>query len=421
MGKKLTQNEFLERSNKIHNNKYDYSLVEYKNSNTKIEIICPEHGVFKQIPDAHQKGQGCPRCSGKMRKTKEEFIAESNKIHNNKYDYSLVEYKNNKAKVKIICPEHGVFEQRVDMHLQGHGCDKCSGTFKLTTEEFIDKANKIHNNKYDYSLVDYEKCFIKIKIICPEHGAFEQRPQEHLTGRGCGKCDNKHMTTEDFIEKAKNIHGNLYDYSLVNYKQSKEKIRINCRKHGFFFQTPSDHLRGIGCPKCANKNITTEEFIEKSKIIHGNLYDYSSVEYKKSNKKVKIICPIHGIFEQTPALHQNGSVCQQCNESKGEKEIKNYLLENNILFEKQKTFDKCRNIKPLPFDFYLFDYNLCIEFDGEQHFKIIEYFGGYKNFLIRKNNDKIKNKFCKINKINLLRIKYNENVISKLDQIFKKL
>ena len=198
MGKKLNQVDFINRSNKIHNSKYDYSLVDYKNCTTKIKIICKIHDMFEQQPQAHLNGQGCPKCSGKMRKTKEEFIVESNKVHNNKYDYSLVEYKNNKTKVKIICPEHGIFEQRVDMHTQGHGCDKCSGTYNSTTEIFIEKSAKIHKNKYDYSLVDYKNSRIKIKIICPIHGIFEQNPSDHLVGQGCGKCASKNITTNEY-------------------------------------------------------------------------------------------------------------------------------------------------------------------------------------------------------------------------------
>jgi hypothetical protein len=209
MGKKLKIEEFIDRANKIHNNKYDYSLVEYKNSYSKIKIICPIHGIFEQQPQAHLNKQGCPKCSGKMRKTREEFISECSKIHNHKYDYSLVKYKNNKTKVKIICPTHGIFEQRADMHLQGYGCDRCSGTFSLTTKDFIDRSKIIHNNKYDYSLVNYKNCSTKIKIICPIHGVFEQTPTYHLTKRGCPKCANKNITTEEFIQKAKNIHGNL--------------------------------------------------------------------------------------------------------------------------------------------------------------------------------------------------------------------
>jgi very-short-patch-repair endonuclease len=420
MGKKLNQIDFIKRSNKIHNNKYDYSLVDYKNCTIKTKIICKIHGIFEQQPQAHLNGQGCPKCGGKMRKTKEEFIIESNKIHNNKYDYSLVEYKNNKTKIKIICPEHGIFEQRADMHTQGHGCDKCSGTYNLTTEIFIEKSTKIHENKYDYSLVNYINGRTKIKIICPIHGIFEQKPSEHLSNQGCGKCANKNITTDEFIEKVKKIHNNLYNYSLVDYKKSKEKIKIICKKHGFFYQTPSDHLSGMGCPKCANKNITTDEFIEKAKKIHNDRYDYSLVRYKKCNQPVEIICPIHGKFKQAPSNHQNGNGCPVCNDSKGEKEISKYLLENKIQFERQKRFDACRNIKPLPFDFFISKQNICIEFDGEQHFIIHEKWGGKIQFEKIQKRDQIKNNFCKNNNIKLIRIKYNENIIKKLDQIFKK-
>lgn len=414
--------QFIKKSNKVHNNKYNYSLVKYKNSSVKVEIICTVHGPFLQTPGNHMRGQGCPKCAGVKLSTKEEFIKKGNKKHNNTYGYSLVKYKNNKTKVKIICPEHGVFEQRPDNHLH-HGCPKCANNILYTNEDFIKKANKIHNNKYDYSLVKYKTAQIKVKIICPEHSVFEQRPYAHLFGYGCSKCSgNYNYTNEEFIEKVNKIHNNIYDYSLVKYKNSNDFIKIICTKHGIFKQIAGSHLQGFGCKKCYDekRKYDTEKFNELAKEKHGNLYDYSLVDYQHSNKKVKIICNKHGIFEQNAGAHLRGVGCPVCKSSRGERDIKVYLEKYNIKFEFQKTFDDCKNINHLPFDFYLPKYNICIEYDGMQHFKPIEYFGGEKTLKITKNHDNIKNDYCKNNNIKLLRIKYNENVINKLNFYFLK-
>ena len=194
MSLKLTTNEFIRRSIETHGNKYDYSLVVYINQKTKVSIICPKHGIFKQLPDNHyNKGNNCPKCYNDNEKlTKDIFIQQSKIIHNNKYNYSLVtEFTRKSLKVKIICPVHGVFEQTPRIHLEQQSeCPKCAVSKKyLTTAEFIERSNLCHNNKYDYSLVKYISEYIKVKIICPVHGVFEQTPTNHLhQGANCPKC-----------------------------------------------------------------------------------------------------------------------------------------------------------------------------------------------------------------------------------------
>jgi hypothetical protein len=163
----------------------------------------------------------------------------------------LVDYKNTYTKIKIICPVHGIFEQRTSNHLRGQGCKQCGGTKKLTTEEFIKKAKTIHGDKYDYNLVDYKNTYTKVKIICPIHGVFKQKPSDHLRNNGCPECSGtKKLTTKEFIEKAKAVHGDKYDYSLVKYKNTKTKVKIICPIHNTFEQRPNSHLKGFGCPEC---------------------------------------------------------------------------------------------------------------------------------------------------------------------------
>ncbi len=285
-------------------------------------------------------------------------------------------------------------------------------------KNFIQKSNEIFSNKYDYSLVEYKNNKTKVKIICTKHGIFEKTPNKHLSGQACQKCSLENSSkiqssnTEDFVKKSTNIHRHKQDYSLITYKHHKTKVKIICSKPGIFEQTPNKHLRGCGCPKCAdNIKLTKKEFIKRSRNVHNYKYNYSLVKYKNNRTKVKIICSEHGIFEQIPTNHLRGKGCDKCKiNSIGEKTIENLLKEKNIIFTQQKTFDDCKNIFKLPFDFYIPKLNMCIEYDGRQHFNINTKF--YTKSI--KINDNIKNKYCKSKNIKLLRIKYIENIEKKL-------
>ena len=184
------------------------------------------------------------------------FIQKARKVHGDRYDYSKVEYVNNYTKVCIICPEHGEFWQTPNNHLHGFHCFLCNKSLNSNKEDFIKKSIKIHGNKYNYSKVDYINSRTKVCIICPEHGEFWQTPNSHLQGCGCPLCSKtKKKNTNGFIQKAKQVHGDKYDYSKVNYVNSQTKVCIICPEHGEFWQTPNSHLQGCGCPKCS-KDIT---------------------------------------------------------------------------------------------------------------------------------------------------------------------
>lgn len=240
--------------------------------------------------------------------TTEEFVQKAREVHGDKYDYSKVEYKGATTKICIICPEHGEFEQKPCMHLYGNGCFSCgvasrSSNNRSNNDIFIRKSREVHGDKYDYSKVEYKNATTKVCIICREdsHGEFFQVPSSHLRGVGCPLCGitkNKGLkTTKDFIKDARRVHGGKYDYSKVEYKDSTTKVCIICNEkgHGEFYQVASTHLQGSGCPKCANRDkIDTKRFIEKSREVHGDKYDYSKVEYKSCKEKVPIICIKHG-------------------------------------------------------------------------------------------------------------------------------
>ena len=298
---------------------------------------------------------------------------------------------------------------------------------RLTTEEFIRRSKEKFGDKFDYLKTEYIDSKSKIIINCPEHDELRVRPSDHLNSiTGCRLCGIYLLkdTKNDFISKAEAVHKNTYDYSKVNYKKSLIPVTIICRKHGDFKQPPSRHLQGHGCPKCAyiirgnTQRLSNNEFISKARDIHGDTYKYSKVDYKSSYKRVTIICPTHGEFKQKPLDHLNGCGCQKCSSSKGERAVERFLIDNQIEFESQKKFNDCRIELPLPFDFYIPSKNMCIEFDGEQHYK-----GWWKNnpdkrraslIKIRKR-DAIKNNYCKEKSIQLLRIPYYE--IDRIEEI----
>ena len=201
----LTLNEFIEKSNQIHNGKYSYDKVNYVNAETKVCIICPKHGEFWQAPHSHLRGQACPKCGrerniNSIKITNETFIEKATQIHGGKYDYSKCIYKDSNTKVKIICPIHGEFWQIASSHLNGHGCVKCANIGKLNTiSDFIKLSNNKHHGKYDYSRVNYINNATKVCIICPKHGEFWQRPDNHIKGQGCPKCGQITSKAEDEI------------------------------------------------------------------------------------------------------------------------------------------------------------------------------------------------------------------------------
>ena len=308
----------------------------------------------------------------------------------------------------------------------------------MKTEEFIEKANKVHNNFYSYGKTDLNNRDDKGRVIvtCPIHGDFLVNVSSHLKGTKCKKCAKKisaakkTLSIDEFIKKAKQVHGDRYDYSKTEYKTSKEKVCIICPEHGEFWQTPLNHLNGAGCKKCSYINkgnklrSSNEEFIKKAKQVHGDKYDYSKVKYKGSFEKVCIICPEHGEFWQRPVDHLNGRGCQRCRESKLEKIVCDALIKNSINFERQKKFNW---LGRQSLDFYLPDYNIAIECQGEQHYKKRDkiFFENYSKIInrdIKKYNKCINNDvnviyFAGVDKIDNISIYTKNNLFSNIEKI----
>lgn len=362
----ITHEEFVRRATEIHKGKYDYSQSVYRGWDKDIEIRCPEHGLFVQKAGSHISGsEGCPEClKVKMSKANtlsvEQFIKKARKVHGNKYGYDKVDYKSTYDKVIITCPIHGDFEQTPSSHLAGNGCYWCgresqSKKIKHSQEEFIRMANEVHNGKYSYEKTVYQGTTKDVVITCPIHGDFEQNAGVHLQGHGCPDCGQESWhsqmvsNTEDFIERAREMHGNEYDYSLVKYVNQMTKVKIICKKHGVFEQTPHSHLHWQGCPKCSSSigERRIMRYLEKHSVKYIHHY---RVPYKKP--------PIKSHFE---------------------------------------------------IDFYLPDHGLFIEYNGQQHYKHIAYWKHDNPLPHRQARDAALRKYCEDREdIRLLEIPYTD-------------
>lgn len=230
---------------------------------------------------------------------------------------------------------------------------------KRTLNEFILLANKVHGNFYSYETTIYISSHEKLEIVCPTHGLFTQTAANHLRGHGCPTCKSeklgsmKRKSLKDFIKQAKQTHEDLYDYTCVNYINDSIKVEIHCSKHGPFYQTPNNHLRGSGCAKC-------------------------------------------GITR-----------------SKGEERISKVLTNLNVSFEEQKSFSDLKGKrKRLLYDFWLPDYNMLIEYDGIQHHRKHSFTKDKNrandNHVALRENDHVKTQYAQAHHIELIRIPYTE-------------
>ena len=320
----------------------------------------------------------------------------------------------------------------------------------LSTEEFIKRSKEIHGDRYDYSKVVYKNYNTKVKIICNKCGReFEQAVSDHLSGKGCfcNRGNKRRMSLSEWIDKANKIHNNKYDYSLItNYQRGKDYVNVICHElddfgneHGVFKVRCENHLYDKnGCPKCAykkrplNHKIQFDTFVKRAKEIHGNKYEYVKETFRNTIEKVKIICPIHGEFEQMVKAHLNGQGCPKCKESKLEKEIRLFLDKHNIEYIQQMRNFEWLNINKQhsqSLDFYLPNYNVAIECQGEQHFKPIDFANrgeSWSNEMLSKVKllDNRKKMLCEQNNVKLLyysNIQYNEDIITDKEKLLEEI
>ena len=324
---------FVKKSKSIYGTSVDYSKVVYKNTKTKVILRCLIHNIeFDQSPKCHFQYFGCRKCSSESKaKTTEQFVKESQVIHGDShYDYSNVVYKANNIDVDIFCNTHEeIFKQTPQHHLRGSGCPKCSREqSRKTTEVFVAESIEVHdkfNTRYDYSKTIYEK----VIITCKLHGDFDQRPMDHINGQGCPDCGKEKileknaeraLTTEEFIRRSKDIHKGL-GYLNTVYVNFFVKVIVTCNKHGDFKTIPSNHLnknKPSGCPKCGKESmsdklrLTKEQFVERSEKSHDEVFDYSKSIYKDNVTSVIIICGKKHEFKQAPRDHMRGHGCPIC-------------------------------------------------------------------------------------------------------------
>ena len=437
----LTKEEFIEKALQIHGNKYDYSKVDYVNKDTKVCIICPEHGEFWQTPYIHLRGCGCIHCGKRL--TTEVFIKQVRERFGDNYTFEKTHYSDNTEKVILTCKKHGDFSVTPNkLFGSNRYCPQCRKEERLLkqTQTWLNECKEKHGDRYDYSLIGHiiKSNKIKLPIKCKKHNyIFYQDIKHHLQyNLCCPMCRKEYMqqnNTHDtitFIEKAREIHGDRYDYSKVDYVNNTTKVCIICPEHGEFWQRPSGHLRGCGCIHCGNEQTalhirkTKEDFINDAIKVHGDKYDYSQVNYVDCKIKVRIICPVHGVFEQTPDSHLNGCGCPFCKQSRLERKIYLMCIENNINVERQKTFPWLRYKNPLRLDFFLPEYNIAIECQGEQHYKYCPFFHKQRSLDEVQNRDAVKRKLCEEHGIKLLyyaRRKYADNIITNKKQLLKEI
>lgn len=250
---------------------------------------------------------------GNDKKTSD-YVEKATTCHKGRYLYEKAIYTGSNEKLIITCRIHGDFSMRAGAHIgsQRQGCKACGGRPNVTTDDFVRKAKEKHGEKYNYEKTEYENVKTKVLVSCRIHGDISILPGNHLLGAGgCKICGGRpDITTEEYINRLESVFGDDYDYSLVNYKGAFEKVKIICRVHGEFERPAYTFARSDGCPKCLK--FTMVDFLKKAAEVHGDKYSYSDVNYINTKTKISIKCPDHGFFEQTPNRHLDGRGCPVC-------------------------------------------------------------------------------------------------------------
>lgn len=369
-GRQFTTETYKEEATRVHNGLYAYNDLVFTGMGNNIIATCKIHGNFKQKASYHLKGGGCPICAGCKRSNIEEFIEKARKVHGDKYDYSKVVYVNNRTPVCIICPIHGEFWQTPNTHLHGGGCPKCSGNVNFTQEEYVEKCDKVHNGYYDNSEIIFKRTADYVTPICPIHGKFMIRADHYLHGHGCKQCNGGGtITNEEYKRRMVQKYGDLYDLSKTEYNGATNKVILICKIHGEFEAVATSILQGhSGCPECTKIRLREtnrtpfEEVLEISNKVHNNKYIYHEDSYKKVGDYFRVTCPIHGDFEQIVYEHMHGCGCPSCGigSSKAEKNITQYLTDNGIEC-KVKTR---KLLDGFEMDIFIPKFNIGVEYDG---------------------------------------------------------
>ena len=355
------------------------------------------------------------------------FLGRMNRLFGDTLSFPDLNYISNRHKVSVRCNIHNITYAAWPTNLSSgrRGCPDCGP--KLTLRDFIEKARKVHGNKYNYDKVEFVNTTTKVIVTCPHHGDWSVKPVAHYhVGSGCPGCalDKNHLNTVTFINRARQVHGDHYDYSKATVNKNTDIVKIVCPIHGEFEQAARSHLAGYKCRQCTveNSRSSLTEFIKKAKHVHGNIYDYSQAVYINSKTKLTVICNHHGPFKIIPNSHITSKTgCPRCRESYGERLIAKYLSELNIVFKKEYSFKGSK----YRFDFYLPNHNVLIEFHGIQHYIPVEKFGGVDGHFATVTRDFAKLILAKKKNIPLLVFSYedllNDKLIDNLKEELSKL
>lgn len=371
---KLKQSDVIEQFSNTHRSKYDYSNVNYTGMLKPVHVVCHNHDEpfsFFPTPANHIRGSGCPKCSGNHKTTTEDFIKKAKEIHGDLYDYSQVSYTNAHKKVTIICPVHGDWEVKPNNHLNGRGCGRCANSVLKEQSQLLAEFVDIHGDKYDYSKVVYIGTEAPVDICCVAHNHwFEQSPKLHLRGHGCPICADearslkKRITLEEVIKRSKAVHGDTFDYSSVSITHNPLTVTLTCAKGHTASYSFHAHLNSGGCAVCSGYTKgSVDNLLEKFKNKHGDVYDYSLItEHAQTKDKVNIICKKHGVFEQEVSSHTTGCGCPSCS-------VRESKPEQDILDIFLPHFpDTQRRVKsaiyPKELDIFVPSKNFAIEYNG---------------------------------------------------------
>lgn len=416
---------FLKRLNatnplKLQTYSYDH-LPETFLATDKVPIECLKHGIFYQKVCSHLFSSGCPEC-GKEKtlssrtNTKQEFINRSISRFGDRFNYDKTVYTKQDCELTITCKVHGDLTLTPLAHFWStYGCAKCDYEIPRAKRFNIalERARQIHGDKYDYSRINYVNSSEKVEIVCPIHGSFWQSMFSHSKdGNECPKCskDKERVTLDEFIARSRKLHCDKDSYDKTNYSVLQDEVTITCKVHGDYTQRANSHLAGYRCRKCHIDEylLSKEQFVRNAKEVHGDAYDYSKVVYKGNKVPVEIDCKKHGAFWIKPNAHvASRGRCPRCAQSNGEEFVETFLLKYNFKYVRQYV------IKPFRYryDFFLPDHNLFIEYNGLQHYKPIDFFGGEKTFLSTQERDEHKKDIVRNNKGKLLIVPHTFNTV----------